>query len=1035
MKILSCFVVGLLLLSGYAAISIGNEADEKQETLSLSFLEPAVVEGETFVELEVEGTNNHIFYAGKPMLPVHTQTLFLPFGAKIIDVSCEIQEINSMVLSQKIMPAPQPQVKSVAVSSTNSETVIDEMVYNSEELFPNDWYSYHVGVGLDKNIEHKTLVIINAYPVRYSPGTDTLCYIENIDLKITYDDPDFNPFPTNAEYDMVIIAPSEFSNDLQPLIDHKNSFGVKTILKTTEEIYSEFTGVDKPEQIKYFIKDAAETWDIKYVLLVGGLKSLIYAKPKDDINHGASGWHLPVRYSNFLWDGDPNYNFTGDEPGYLCDLYFADIYKAGGLFDDWDSNGNGVFAEWAGDIRDELDLYPDVALGRLACRNTREVKTVVNKIINYETTADSSWFKKILAVSGDGFLDQEDLNIEWDVNNLPDGKYTIYAQSKNPDGIKGPIDELHVTLDRTVETSLSFNHDDHLKPGYKNYPAPPIAEIVTISDGDILGNTDFTYTPSDREAYCNDLYWWANMSYVNGILTIRGKSYDPRPYGNLTDIKVWIENANSETIFTAYRNDTETYYEGEWGTGEKLLHDRGGGLYYMPDDFEKEIVWTSNGKWVGQLDVIEAFSKGYGFVYFSGHGSPGWWGNHYPGIPGNRGNGQVAGLVVTQVSPFFPFFYYPVFPMNKLSNTDKLPVVCVGGCHNSMFNVSMILTFLDLYLPVSMHTYGTPIPECWSWYLVKLPKTGAIATMGNTGFGWGSEGDVCTIATGDVWINTEFFRQYGEENQQILGNAYSQAIAAYISNHKTLELDYWRHDYGWDGIDEKTVQQWVLLGDPSLMMGGYQEQSDLTIKVTGTNSYTDGKPNEEIKLEAFAENEPISYDWDLDGNGLYDDATGGTIKEYYESPGVYWVDVKATYDDKEITYKTIVSIEKDKVPNKPNKPSGASSLKVGREQSYTTSASDPYNDELYHLFDWGDGKYDVVGPIASGEEACAKHIWLEKGSFEVKVNAFDSFGQWGKWSDSLTVTITNGKSSSIPFLKILQQYPLVYQLLQRFLNL
>ena len=106
--------------------------------------------------------------------------------------------------------------------------------------------------------------------------------------------------------------------------------------------------------------------------------------------------------------------------------------------------------------------------------------------------------------------------------------------------------------------------------------------------------------------------------------------------------------------------------------------------------------------------------------------------------------------------------------------------------------------------------------------MVKMPNTGAIATMGNTGYGWGSEGDVCTIGTGDGWINTEFFRQYGEEDQHILGMAYSQAISSYISHHKTLELDYWRIDSGWDGIDEKTVQQWELLGDPSLMIGGYQ---------------------------------------------------------------------------------------------------------------------------------------------------------------------------------------------------------------------
>jgi len=72
MKKLSYFVVGLLLFSGFAIIGIGNEADEKLETVSLSFLEPNIIEKESFVEIEVEGSNNRIFNAGKPMLPVYT---------------------------------------------------------------------------------------------------------------------------------------------------------------------------------------------------------------------------------------------------------------------------------------------------------------------------------------------------------------------------------------------------------------------------------------------------------------------------------------------------------------------------------------------------------------------------------------------------------------------------------------------------------------------------------------------------------------------------------------------------------------------------------------------------------------------------------------------------------------------------------------------------------------------------------------------------------------------------------------------------
>ena len=277
------------------------------------------------------------------MLPVHTETLILPFGAKINEIICEVEKVESRVLSGKILPAPEPQIKSLIEISTEPE--IEETIYNSDELFPDNWFCYNVGVGLDKNMEHKTLVTINAYPVRYSPGTDTVYFTEIIDFKITYEDSNGDPFPANSAYDLVIIAPEEFSSDLQILVDHKISVGLNTILKTTEDIYDEYDYRDAPEEIKYFIKDALEDWDVKYVLLVGGLKSLIWANAKEDINYGIKDWRLPVRYTNL----------KQYEPGLLCDLYYADIYKEGGVFDDWDSDGDGKFAEY-GAFADKLEL-------------------------------------------------------------------------------------------------------------------------------------------------------------------------------------------------------------------------------------------------------------------------------------------------------------------------------------------------------------------------------------------------------------------------------------------------------------------------------------------------------------------------------------------------------------------------------------------------------------------------------------------------------------------------------------------------------
>ena len=185
------------------------------------------------------------------------------------------------------------------------------------------------------------------------------------------------------EYDMVIIAPNSFSNALQPLIQHKNDHDVSCFLQTTETIYSEYNGRDDAESIKLFIKDAIETYDIKYVLLIGGRIRQFFR------------WYVPVRYAN-VDDGVMHKKI-------LSDLYFADIYKENGEFEDWDSDGDGIFAEWNGFMaEDKIDLIPDISLGRLPCRNTQEVVDIVQKIIYYENNAyQQSQFHNILLIGGD----------------------------------------------------------------------------------------------------------------------------------------------------------------------------------------------------------------------------------------------------------------------------------------------------------------------------------------------------------------------------------------------------------------------------------------------------------------------------------------------------------------------------------------------------------------------------------------------------------------------------------------------------------
>ena len=98
-----------------------------------------------------------------------------------------------------------------------------------------------------------------------------------------------------------------------------------------------------------------------------------------------------------------------------------------------------------------------------------------------------------------------------------------------------------------------------------------------------------------------------------------------------------------------------------------------------------------------------------------------------------------------------------------------------------------------------------------------MADKGAIASIGNTGLGYGAIGDNNDDGIPDTlqfyggFIDGEFFRVYAEEGKDILGETHGATLTNYIMKFPPME----------DQIDAKTVEEWVLLGDPSLKIGGY----------------------------------------------------------------------------------------------------------------------------------------------------------------------------------------------------------------------
>ena len=402
-------VVGIIALLIGSGLSISAAPFEQSSEASISehidfsnlLLES---DDETFVELSLSEASSRILEPGSPMLPVVVKKYVLPAGSSLSSLDVVFGSDVKITLDKKIMPAPTPVIVGDLSSDESSKVVENQQIYSSSEVFPEVRYEFSLHAGL-VNGAHSTIVNLRLYPVVYDVSTDTALCAQSVDIDMDYVIPaDSSALFTADEFDMVIITANRFVNDLDSFVDHKNSVGVRTFVKSVEDIYDEYDGVDKPEQIKYFIKDAIEQQGISYVLLMGGMKSTIFGIARDDENQGSRSWHVPVRYTN-LYDGGSVY-----DPGYVSDLYYADIYKIDGnetVFDSWDSNDDGIFAKWITNFpSDKIDHYPDVYVGRLPVRSSLELKTVTNKIISYERSASgSSWFNRMIAIGGDSHDD------------------------------------------------------------------------------------------------------------------------------------------------------------------------------------------------------------------------------------------------------------------------------------------------------------------------------------------------------------------------------------------------------------------------------------------------------------------------------------------------------------------------------------------------------------------------------------------------------------------------------------------------------
>lgn len=94
--------------------------------------------------------------------------------------------------------------------------------------------------------------------------------------------------------------------------------------------------------------------------------------------------------------------------------------------------------------------------------------------------------------------------------------------------------------------------------------------------------------------------------------------------------------------------------------------------------------------------------------------------------------------------------------------------------------------------------------------------------------------------------------------------------------------------------------------------------------------------------------------------------------------------------------------------NPPDKPkiNGVRIGIAGYNYTYSASTTDKDGEQLYYMFDWGDGSITGwLGPYNSGEVLKVKHAWKKNGTYIVRVKAKDIHYSESEWSNPLPVTM------------------------------
>lgn len=204
------------------------------------------------------------------------------------------------------------------------------------------------------------------------------------------------PFPTAVHEDpappppaLVVLAPAAWKEALAPFVAARAK-ELAVELVALEDVLAANEGFDAPERIKRHLHRAWKERRARYALLVGDADT------------------FPVRFMTL----DRATSAAFDTAFYPCDLYYADVARDDGAFDDWNAAKDGYRARYVGEVRGEthkdgpidadgISYVPELAVGRFPVSDVASLHALVAKTLAWTPSAPSA-----LLVHADGWVDE-----------------------------------------------------------------------------------------------------------------------------------------------------------------------------------------------------------------------------------------------------------------------------------------------------------------------------------------------------------------------------------------------------------------------------------------------------------------------------------------------------------------------------------------------------------------------------------------------------------------------------------------------------